>query len=195
MLETAIAQLALDRRSSAAPEDVASSILDEIEHSRWQLEPARRLSRLLALALDALDAEIGSILLVYADSRMRIAAACGLPEEVVHGTVMEVGESISGHVALCGEGLLVRNLESDDRFRRRNHERYHTPSCVSAPLLLNHAVRGVINASNKRDRSRFDRSELELLEWIGRGLIRVLDAVELGDWCAWGVRAGTPPSD
>jgi signal transduction protein with GAF and PtsI domain len=176
----------------------ASKIVGELERERPLLELDQRLGRLLDLTLDTLAAEIGSILLVSSDCRMRIVAARGLPSEVVRNTCMEIGEGISGHVARTGEGLLIRNVESDDRFRRQNRERYYTPSCVSAPLLVEGAVRGVMNLSNKRDRTRFGLPELSVAARVAADVARILTPTELGQWCLAslpGVRAGTITRD
>ena len=124
------------------------------------------LDRLLHRVLDHLDSEIGSILLLHPDGRLRILASAGLPAEVVDATSMMPGEGISGKVLETGEPLLVEDVESDPRFRRRNHERYYTSSCISAPLLQGGETRGVINVNNKRSRTAFERAELRLLEAI-----------------------------
>ncbi|MGH0037848.1 MAG: GAF domain-containing protein [Myxococcota bacterium] len=194
------------RADESSPDDLghesggttASTIVSELERERPGLDIAARLTRMLDLTLGALEAEVGSILIVSPDCRMRIAAARGLPSEVIRSTCMEIGEGISGHVAQTGEGLLVRNVESDDRFRRQNRERYFTPSCVSAPLLVGGAVRGVMNASNKRDRSRFGLSELALTVGVAAGIARILSPVELCQWMGsdgLGVPIGTSSSD
>jgi diguanylate cyclase (GGDEF)-like protein len=122
------------------------------------------LDRLLARALDHLDAEIGSILLVGPDGRMRIVVARGLPSDVVDESCIGMGESISGYVAGTGRPLLVSDVESDERFQRRNHERYYTSSFISAPLVHMGAVRGVVNVNNKRSRDEFYEVDLNLLE-------------------------------
>jgi diguanylate cyclase (GGDEF)-like protein len=124
------------------------------------------LDRLLGRVLDHLDSEIGSILLLHPDGHLRILAASGLPNEVIESTVVVPGEGISGRVAETGESVLVTDVETDPRFRRRNHERYYTHSCVSAPLLDAGAVRGVINVNNKRSREPYQESDLRLLEAI-----------------------------
>jgi len=122
------------------------------------------LDRLIDRALAHLDAEIGSILLAGPDGRMRIVVARGLPSDVVDGTWVGVGEGISGYVAQTGRSLLVTDVEHDERFRRRNHERYYTASFISAPLVHMGVVRGVINVNNKRSRDEFYASDLSLLE-------------------------------
>ncbi len=124
------------------------------------------LDRLLARVLAHLDSEIGSILLRHPDGRLRIVVARGLPAEILDTTAILPGDGISGMVAESGEPLLVEDVETDPRFQRRNHERYYTHSCLSAPLIHVGETRGVINVNNKRSREPYRRSELQLLEAI-----------------------------
>jgi diguanylate cyclase (GGDEF)-like protein len=124
------------------------------------------LERLMERTLGHLDSEIGSILLIGPDGRLCIVVARGLPKSVVDATRLEIGDGISGCVAQSGRALLVTDIEKDARFRRRNHERYYTRSCISAPLLHQRAVRGVININNKRSREPFVLADLRFLEAI-----------------------------
>lgn len=121
------------------------------------------LDRLIGRALAHLDAEIGSILLTQPDERLRIVVARGLPTDVVDSTAVAPDEGITGFVMSNCEPLLVHDIEQDPRFRRRNHERYYTSSCISAPLVHMGAPRGVININNKSSRSPFCEDDLELL--------------------------------
>lgn len=124
------------------------------------------LERLLKRVLAHLDAEIGSILLLHPDGRLRIVASSGLPQDVVETTALLPGEGISGLVVESGESVHVVDVETDARFRRRNHERYYTHSCISAPLLDTGQARGAINVNNKRSRKPFEEADLRLLEAI-----------------------------
>jgi diguanylate cyclase (GGDEF)-like protein len=125
------------------------------------------IERLLERILLHLDSEIGSVLLLDdADGVLRILLARGLPDAVVRDTRIRPGEGISGFVLATGKPLLVADVERDRRFRRRNHERYYTRSCISAPLVIGGVPRGVINVNNKASRVAFDREDLRLLEAI-----------------------------
>jgi len=112
-----------------------------------------------------IEAESGSVMLLDDDSKcLRIAAAKGLPEDVVKTCAVPLGESISGWVAARGEPLLQEDVENDPRvWKRHDPERYKTKSLVSAPLINKGKVIGVINVSNRRDGQPFDRRDLELL--------------------------------
>jgi diguanylate cyclase (GGDEF)-like protein len=124
------------------------------------------LDRLLERSLRHLETEIGSILLVGPDSRLRVVASRGLPDALAEEIEMELGEGISGYVAMDGHPLLVDDIEEDTRFQRRNHERYYTRSFISSPLKTQGQVLGVLNVNNKRSREAFSASDLRLLEAI-----------------------------
>jgi diguanylate cyclase (GGDEF)-like protein len=124
------------------------------------------IERLIDRTLVHLESEIASVLLMEADGSMRISHARGLPDEVMAQTRIHPGEGIAGHVVATGQPLLVPDVEQDPRFRRRNHERYYTHSCLSVPLVFQGRVRGVINVNNKRSQNPFDASDLRLLEII-----------------------------
>ena len=124
------------------------------------------LQRLLDRTLQHLEAEIGSILLLGDDDQLRVMVSQGLPPEVVDRTEMRIGEGISGHVAMSGQPLIVEDVEAHPIFRRRNRERYYTSTLISAPLVRNGILLGVININNKANREPFEPHDLRLLEAI-----------------------------
>ncbi len=130
------------------------------------LSVERVLQRLLDRTLEHLDAEIGSILLLGDDDQLRVMLSQGLPQDVVERTEMKIGEGISGHVALHGQPLIVEDVEEHPIFRRRNRERYYTATLISAPLVRNGVLLGVININNKANREPFTPHDLRLLEAI-----------------------------
>jgi diguanylate cyclase (GGDEF)-like protein len=130
------------------------------------LSVERVLQRLLDRTLEHLEAEIGSILLLGDDDQLRVMVSQGLPSDVVERTEMKIGEGISGHVALHGEPLIVEDVEAHPTFRRRNRERYYTATLISAPLVRNGVLLGVININNKTNREPFQPHDLRLLEAI-----------------------------
>ena len=138
-------------------------LFDTVRDLASTLSTHEVIERLVARTLRHLDSEIASVLQVEPEGDLRILHAVGLPDEVVRGTRMKMGTGIAGHVAATGEALLVADVELDPRFVRRNHERYYTHSCISAPLIDQGRVRGVINVNNKSERTPFDEADLRLL--------------------------------
>jgi len=124
------------------------------------------IERLVERALEHLDSEIASVLVVEPDESLRILHAAGLPESVVRETRIRLGEGIAGYVAASGEAILVEDVERDPRFSRRNHERYYTHSCLSAPLVHADRIRGVLNVNNKRSRTPYGAADLRLLRLL-----------------------------
>jgi diguanylate cyclase (GGDEF)-like protein len=152
------------RRHGAAELEV---LYETIRDLTGTLSVHEVIERLLERILLHLDSEIGSVLLHDESAgALRILLARGLPEAVVRDTRIRSGEGISGFVLASGKPLLVADVERDRRFRRRNHERYYTRSCISAPLVIAGVARGVINVNNKASRVAFDREDLRLLEAI-----------------------------
>ncbi len=141
-------------------------LFDTVRDLASTLSTFEVIERLIDRTLLHLDSEIASVLLIEPDSGMKIIHARGLPENVVEHTRVAVGDGIAGHVASTGESLLVPDVEKDPRFRRPNHERYYTNSCICAPLVFQGKVRGVINVNNKRNQQEFVPADLRLLEAI-----------------------------
>ena len=153
-------ELALLRRRNAELQLLYENIRDLTS----TLSVREVLNRLMRRSLAHLESEIGSILLLSPDGKLRIVTSEGLPTDVTQETEVGLGEGISGHVAATGEPLLVTDVELDPRFQRRNHERYYTASFISAPLVHVGAVRGVINVNNKSTRADFTKEDLDLLQ-------------------------------
>ena len=170
------------REAEVGTDDRSSHTDPTSEARRWQadleilfetvrdlastLSTAEVIERLIDRALVHLDSEIASVMLIEADSTLRIFHARGLPDEVVADARTAPGDGIAGHVMVTGEPLLVVDVEKDPRFRRRNHERYYTNSCLSVPLVFQGRVRGVLNVNNRRDQRPFRPEDLRLLETL-----------------------------
>jgi GAF domain-containing protein len=91
---------------------------------------------------------------------------------------VEVGVGISGWVALKGEPLLVKNVEEDVRFKRRNNKRYSNKSFISVPVVDSGSVIGVINANDKNNNESLGKKDGELLEIIsGHSAIAIRNAL------------------
>jgi len=121
-------------------------------------------TRLLQSALDLLDAEIASVLTFDAQGLLRIRSAFGLSPDIVEGTRIAVGEGISGYVARTRAGLLVADVETDPRFGRQSHARYSTRSLISAPIVYQDRLSGVVNVNNRRGQQVWTADHLTLLE-------------------------------
>jgi putative methionine-R-sulfoxide reductase with GAF domain len=166
----------LNRISAAYRLPLAASLAleiarDESDAARTLIETARELARLLdpdavvraslAKALDLTGGQSGSIML-YDESGvdLRIAAAVGLPSDVVESTAVRPGNGIAGWVAISGQPLVVEDLPGRDTPARSRGTR----SAVSVPIADAEGVLGVLNVGSSDHPSRFTATELETLE-------------------------------
>ncbi len=133
--------------------------------SSLQLEEVLRI--IVERTADVLDVERCSLLLLdESKNELFIAAAKGLPHEIIVNTRIKMGEEISGWVLENKISLLVEDIEEDARFAKRNEERYFTHSFISVPLLFKGRKIGVINVNNKRSHEIFTKEDLRLVEGI-----------------------------
>jgi len=142
----------------------------------------RLLEGVTRLAADVLGAKTASLMLLEeGTNELTIAAAIGLDEETVQTVRMKIGESISGYVVEYGKPLLVKNVETDRRFQRRNRERYETKSLISVPLITKGKILGVLNLNNKHSGKPFTSSDLRLLTSFAAQAAVAMDNVRLLD--------------
>ncbi|MFH0809657.1 MAG: ATP-binding protein [Pseudomonadota bacterium] len=136
--------------------EVASSI-PEAEHM---------LQLVLQRAMAAVDARMGSIMLLEANrEELKVVAAQGHPEHIV-GHVVAVGEEVAGHVVQSGQMLLVADIEKDRRFQRRSDPKYGNGSFISMPLKASGKVIGVINLAHKGDDMVFEELDIKFLNTL-----------------------------
>lgn len=91
---------------------------------------------------------------------LTIKSARGLDDTVIKRTRIRLGDSISGWVALEGKPLLIEDIETDDRFHRKNIAQYSSKSLISVPLKDHDKVIGVINMNNKKSLIPFTSQDL-----------------------------------
>lgn len=126
------------------------------------------LQKIIARVTYCIEAGIGSVMLIdQAKNELHVAAAAGLPDDVIKNVRVPVGKGISGWVAEKGEPLLVEDIEKDPRFgKKKSDNKYNTNSLISTPLINRGRVIGVVNVNNKMNNQPFTRDDLDLLESI-----------------------------
>ena len=105
------------------------------------------LDRILDGLNEILGAQCCAILLKTEPDRLRMRAALGIPQDVVEGTVVRVGEGIAGRVAQTGEARLLRGADGEDE---GPEDGYATGSAICAPLKLRGEILGVLKISGKQ---------------------------------------------
>ncbi len=118
-----------------------------------------RLDRVLDQAMELLEAERGSIMLLEEDSgELVVRAARGLDGE--RDIRVPLGQGISGWVAESGEPLVLQDAVADRRFQGTDPS---VRSALAVPLRAGDRIIGVLNVSNRTRTRRFNRRDLEHL--------------------------------
>ncbi len=166
-LHNALARAALEREGSAWRE--IQALLDVSHAVTSDEDLSRILQKVMDSAMGVTSADSGSLLMFgeQADATgdvLHIAAARGIPTEVVAGTRLKPGEGIAGWVAQHGEPVLLRGgPEGDPRFRHlETRERIGSSVCVPVRARPGRLI-GVLCLNTGRGRRRFTRRDLDLM--------------------------------
>jgi len=144
------------------------------------VEMAAKIPRIQDLLADVLErtmravhARIGSIMLLDRDRQvLRVVTARGLPDEVLGGTEVKVGEGVAGKAVQLGEPVLVEDIERDPRFGKANDPKYGGGSFICMPLRVADRIIGVVNLAKKESAGTpastppFSRTDLQFLNTL-----------------------------
>ena len=126
---------------------------------------------ILQQAIRLLSADEASVMLLNRDRRtLQVAAAIGLPPEVVANAEVVLGEGISGYVAASGTPLLLDSTSKVERYADDRGRQSRLRSALCVPLRSRGSVEGVLNVnlvSGKRARDEFDARDLDLATLFG----------------------------
>ena len=152
--------------------------LSEIRDAMILSDDRQRLFReILALAVEEAGADAGSLMIVdHDESELRIAFAEGLSPDTVRTVRQKIGEGVAGMVALDGKPLIINDRIDDPRFKD-GRERARIAAAMSAPILLDGRVIGVLNVSSDRPGKRFVMQDLDRLTELGGQVSAILDRV------------------
>lgn len=148
-----------DLEGQALALEVVSQVTDRVVSS-GTLEEV--LDEIIRNTTGLLQAERGSVMLIEpGGEEMRMHAAVGIEEEVVHRARAEVGVGIAGGVAQTGEAMLIEDIarevnDADAPVDRR--QQYRNESAICVPLKIKGEILGVLNLNDRLD-DRCFRSE------------------------------------
>ncbi|PLX16222.1 MAG: hypothetical protein C0601_11415 [Candidatus Muiribacterium halophilum] len=135
-----------------------------------ELQLDKVLILILKNALDSIQAESGSLMLVSDDDKkvLKIVASVGIPKNISENTTVELGEGISGTVAETGKSILIEDIEKNPKFKKKNNDRYKTKSCIAVPLIFKKNIIGVFNINNKKDLQPFIKKDVMFSETLAQ---------------------------
>lgn len=153
------ASLALEAARNQS--DAARTLIETTRELARLLDPDAIVTACLGRAIDLTAAVTGSVMLYDSSGVcLTIAAAVGLPEDVVETTSARPGNGIAGWVALSGQPLVVEDLADSESPARSRGVR----SAASVPIADAEGVLGVLNVGSSAHPSRFTGTQLETLK-------------------------------
>jgi GGDEF domain-containing protein len=149
--------------------------LREILDSYDLTQDRRALLRLvLQIAVTATGADRGSLMLWDAAQRaLRVEVAIGIEEEVIPKIRVQSGEGIAGRAFAAERTILVHGKADQKRFDIVR-ERDDVESAISAPLVHDGRVVGVLNLSHARHQHQFTADDLAFVDELARLDARII---------------------
>ncbi len=140
-------------------------LLDATRDLSRTLVPEDVVAAALSRAMSLTTAATGSVMLLDETAgRLSIAAAEGLPAEVVRDSSVAVGEGIAGWVAASRQPLLVEDLPG----RRGRGQRHGVRCALAVPIADQEGLLGVLNVGSRAYPAAFTDGHMEALEVLGR---------------------------
>jgi putative methionine-R-sulfoxide reductase with GAF domain len=125
-------------------------------------EPRALVEGLVALLGDDMQAQRCSIMLRSREpEQLYLAAARGLPPEVVQGLTVRFGQGVAGTVAATRKPLLVRDVADAVSHPLLKDQYFTTGSFISFPLVYHDELLGVVNLTNRVQRGLFLEEDVE----------------------------------
>ncbi len=144
-------------------------MLGEILES-YNLTTDRRglLNRILQIAVGATGADRGSLMLIDpSDGCLIVDVAIGIEKELIPKIRIRSGEGISGRAFADRRAILLKGKADRERYDI-SRERDDVESAISAPLIHDSEILGVLNLSHARQRGAFTEEDLEFVEQLAR---------------------------
>ncbi len=135
----------------------------------------------LKKTMDLFDAKRGSIFMLDEKGKhLTLKIAEGMATAEAKKMVKRLGEGVVGQVAQLKKPIFVDDISQDRRFRHlKPTGQYQTRSFICAPLLVKDKLIGVINITDKESGNRFNKNEMQLLDFLSSQIALNYRRVEL----------------
>jgi sigma-B regulation protein RsbU (phosphoserine phosphatase) len=146
------------------------------------LELDTLLRNMLDITAEYVEAEASSIILLDSkNKRLEFYISLGEKASKLEKTYLELGKGVAGWVTESGEGVIVDDVSTDDRFYpvvdETSHFKTHSLLCV--PLKRTGAVLGVVEALNKKGGGKFTPEDLEVMTVLADQMAIALENAHL----------------
>jgi GAF domain-containing protein len=126
---------------------------------------------ILVIALEAVESENGSILLLDDESdELVFVAVVGDRQEELMDFRIPANSGVAGWVKNHKKPALVQDVRKDDRWISAVDQSigFHTQSLMAVPLILEDQVLGVMEVVNTISEDHFNLTDIALLQLIAR---------------------------
>lgn len=122
------------------------------------------LNTIMSFAMQLLNAEASSVLLVDGEEELSFIVASGDKERNLEEIHLKKGEGIAGWVAEKGKILLIPDVSREPRFAKRIDQisGFKTKSMLCIPLKVGHKIVGVIEVINKKKKGSFTADDIRI---------------------------------
>ncbi len=148
--------------------DLLQTLSEILESYNLTIDRRALLNRILQIAVGATGADRGSLMLWdEVEQRLHVEVAIGIEKEVIPKIRLARGEGIAGKA--FGEARAILLTGKPDRGAYQiTREREDVESAISAPLVHQGRVLGVMNVSHAKRRGAFTQEDLEFVEQLAR---------------------------
>ena len=120
------------------------------------------LNSIVRRAAGLLNVNMGGLYLVEPDGlSLKLVVGYNLPEETI-GTILKIGEGLSGLVAETGVPQMVDNYQMWDK-RAAAYDRFKFRRALGVPLKIQNRIIGVIDTNDDQDTTPFSAEDIRLL--------------------------------
>jgi len=126
---------------------------------------------ILEIALEAVDSENGSILLLDEENdELVFVAVVGDRQKELTDYRIPASSGVAGWVKTHKKAALVQDVRKDDRWISAVDQSigFHTQSLMAVPLILDERVMGVMEVVNALTEDHFNHTDLVLLQLVAR---------------------------
>lgn len=146
--------------------DLLHTMSEILESYNLTVDREGLLQRILQIAVGATGADRGSLMLHDPASNELVAVvAIGIEREVLHKIRVAPGEGIAGRAYQERRTILLHGKADRARYQIMR-ERDDIESAISAPLIHDDKVLGVLNLSHGRTRGAFDEEDMHFVEQL-----------------------------
>ena len=131
-------------------------------------DPRQLADGLVALVCDDMHAHRASLMLRAPDGEsLYLAAFRGIAPGVVEGVRVQIGQSVSGKVAMSREPMLVRDVADAAQHPLLRDQYFTTGSFISFPLVYRDELIGVVNLANRAQHGIFVEEDVDRVRMLG----------------------------